>query len=675
MNRKLPQLTASTRYVFFSSLETEPSPYYQLLADTADDMLHDFANEIRYDSNNTSSNKINIALAFLQKAAQFERAKEKQFFSNFKTKYPNAEQIFNINLTNPSPEEYISFITNINSALKGINVFKNRLNTERERIQRNKSFNGKDFNKLSFNKNDMQKRVAQANDDALTFFKRGGKSGAKKGSGEGGESTFRDIFNRQNNMSKLTSIILQHYGADLLQFSKNKLQLSPRKTTALIKALSDEAYAMFLSENKILTKDSEIQLRSTILGPEFESFVKDLLDAPELSDALEDIADQYNLDKNTNIAGIKDNKIKDIKTDLLQSRGRILTEIPETITTEEWLKINGISDNFLKQMYKSSLTVSAQAYYVGEDLALIEQIKNRIYTVLGGGANPTDDLYAGKLITTVDASYNTNELENTLGRIGRDAYKNIKGLDNLETFFDNADKLRDARKLQQEQLDKAKEEINNLNEAGEYLLSHINIHTTIKGYTGAGVGQFKSEGGFGGASFGSNLVMQLNVLSQMADSGGIDLGDLSFLQFACVNAGGQMIGNFLKPSLENYFSIFVGFLMFNDAELMFEDTANWMSNIAISGVNDIHLYELNGVTFPSSYLLENTHQALVNISADLAQSNQKGVKAKLTTYNKGPINHDWEETSQTATSKTRLEIRFLAGFLDILNQISAAMPG
>ena len=49
--------------------------------------------------------------------------------------------------------------------------------------------------------------------------------------------------------------------------------------------------------NKILTENSEIQLRSTILGPEFESFVKDLLEAPDISEALEDIADQYNLNK------------------------------------------------------------------------------------------------------------------------------------------------------------------------------------------------------------------------------------------------------------------------------------------------------------------------------------------------------------------------------------------
>ena len=306
MNRDLPQLTAGTRYVYFSSLSKEESPLYQSLRDTAMDLLYDVQNDIKFDPNNQSMNKINVALDFLHKAAEFERAKEKQFFTNFKSKFPNAEQIFNINLTNPSESDYISFIANINSTLKGIKVFKNRLDTERRRMRRNAAFNKNNYDKLYYNEGELQKRVAQANDDALTFFKRGGKSKSKKGSGLGGEKNFKDIFNRQSNMSKIVSLIIQNYGVDLFQFGKNGLQLSPRKMNALIKVLTDEAYAMLLADNEVLTENSEIQIRSIILGKEFETFVNDLLNAPGLSDALEDVADQYNLSKDTNIQGIKE---------------------------------------------------------------------------------------------------------------------------------------------------------------------------------------------------------------------------------------------------------------------------------------------------------------------------------------------------------------------------------
>ena len=124
MNRDLPQLTAGTRYVFFSSLTKEASPLYKSLANTALDMLYDVQSDIKYDSENTSMNKINTALNFLEKAAIFERVKEVQFFTNFKTRYPNAEQVFNLNLTNPTQQDYIKFIANINSALKGIKIIK-----------------------------------------------------------------------------------------------------------------------------------------------------------------------------------------------------------------------------------------------------------------------------------------------------------------------------------------------------------------------------------------------------------------------------------------------------------------------------------------------------------------------------------------------------------------------
>lgn len=70
MNRNLPELTAGTRYVFFSSLEHEVSPIYTSLASYAEDMLYDIEEDIRYDSKNiNSTNKINVALSFLQKAA------------------------------------------------------------------------------------------------------------------------------------------------------------------------------------------------------------------------------------------------------------------------------------------------------------------------------------------------------------------------------------------------------------------------------------------------------------------------------------------------------------------------------------------------------------------------------------------------------------------------------
>ena len=100
-----------------------------------------------------------------------------------------------------------------------------------------------------------------------------------------------------------------------------------------------------------------------------------------------------------------------------------------------------------------------------------------------------------------------------------------------------------------------------------------------------------------------------------------------------------------------------------------------METNIISDVNDIHLYELNGATVPSSFLLQNTYEALAHISDDIQSTATRGTKAVLNTYNSGPVIGNWEQTLIDANKRTKLDMHFLAGFLDILNQINDAMPG
>jgi len=47
------------------------------------------------------------------------------------------------------------------------------------------------------------------------------------------------------------------------------------------------------------------------------------------------------------------------------------------------------------------------------------------------------------------------------------------------------------------------------------LISHINIHSTVKGYESAGSYAFEREGGFGGAAFGANLDSELKIIDAM----------------------------------------------------------------------------------------------------------------------------------------------------------------
>jgi len=99
------------------------------------------------------------------------------------------------------------------------------------------------------------------------------------------------------------------------------------------------------------------------------------------------------------------------------------------------------------------------------------------------------------------------------------------------------------------------------------ILAHINIHSTVKGYESAGSYTFEKEGGFGGAAFGSTLDSELKIIDSMAQAGGLDKLDIDKLFVAMINCGKLMIGADLKHTIENYFSAFMGMLMFNDANL------------------------------------------------------------------------------------------------------------
>ena len=675
MKKDLIRLTAGTRYAYFSSLYSETSPIYQKLGMQGKDALSSIMSSVHaemvIDPNN---DKITNALGYLQQAAQFERAKEIQFFKNLKSKYPEINKMFNINLDNPTTEDYIQFIIDINTALEGANNFKQQLNTEINRIKRNIEFDKtNNYKALTHNKENgqlVEKEVADSLKEDLFFMKRGR---------HGGKSVFDDIFFDRANESDITRIIMEQFGASLFIFHNNSLKLDAQRTNALIKILTDQAYKLLIAKFENLSSDFTIrteQISKIILGEDFTRFYENIMSAPSLYDALIDVAHQYKLKSgyDTDIK-VSETAIKNIKERLRQNYINIKKSIPTDQEFNDWLKSQGLTRSNLVALYKSTTEISALPYYTGEDLNLTTLIANHIYASLGGGKNPTDDIYAGHLVCTLDGKFDQSALEAKLSAIGRSAYRKIKATGGLDDFIYNTKLLKEARLQQEKEINNILKDIDKSQMGLKDLLSHINIHTTVKGYKNAGRNSFKAEQGFTGAAFGPNLIEQLNILDEMTHNGIISLLDIEDLQFALVNAGEQMIGKDYKSTLEDYFSMFVGFLMFNDAQLAYEDVSNWMKTNIISNVNDIHLYELNGATLPASFLLQNTYEALAGIQKDITSTATRGIKAVLKTYNKDPIPNDWDETLKVANQNTKLEMHFLAGFLDILNQINDAMPG
>ena len=158
----------------------------------------------------------------------------------------------------------------------------------------------------------------------------------------------------------------------------------------------------------------------------------------------------------------------------------------------------------------------------------------------------------------------------------------------------------------------------------------------------------------------------------MIEAGGLTPLDTEQLFIAMINCGKLMIGKALKPTIENYFSALMGMFMFNDATLFAADVNTWVQNsqLITGSVQDLHLYQLNGLVVPSSYILQETYNIMSQLQTNSFGPNYKGMQVKLTTYNKEPIRNDWEATSAAAIATTKLErMHFLAGFLDLLESL------
>lgn len=675
----LSDITVGQRYVFFSSLLKYPnrSKYYKL-GQQASQALASLKDDLTPSQNgiNNPTTKIDEALQFLKNAAEFERSKELRFFQNFQKMHPETIATFNLNINNI---DYVDFIANINRALKGTIQFQNELNYEFDRIKRYRSYDDK-LAKKEISKDQYQELL---NTDSPkervtnTYFKLDGST------------TFNSIIDNRSNMSVLSKIIIENYGAKLFMQQGDHIKLQPAMVAALIKILTDKLYQMLLieygrvsnSDNKLYERASKMALKNS----DYIQFINNLLESPGLYEALYSIADQHNMIPGKPLKNLKetDYQIKELLSRMKVAYDKI--ENP-SMSFEEYIKQHSDSLN-PREIIRAIHSVHSQPYYTGEDFSLTDLLVSHIFGVLGGRGNPTDDIEAGKLIIVVEDQTKQptafiKQEEQKLAKLQKEYFDQISRTTNLESFQENTRILRELRAKQQQALTEIRNEMNKNEQGLNYLLEHINIHDTVKGYTSAGRSTFERYEGFEGAAFGSNLNEQLKLITSLEATGGFSLADIEWLKFAMINAGKQMIGHKLKTSIEDYFSIFVGFFMFNDAALMVEDATNYIKNSTLTdqGVADLHMYQLNGVFIPSSYLLEHTYQALIGVTQDVngLNNDSQRTKAILHTYDSGPKTNNkgienWEATADAAEEVTKLEMKFLGGFFDLLDKIQQKM--
>lgn len=233
----------------------------------------------------------------------------------------------------------------------------------------------------------------------------------------------------------------------------------------------------------------------------------------------------------------------------------------------------------------------------------------------------------------------------------------------------------------------------------------IVIHSSVKSYTN----DFTTSQGFHGGSIGGSVEKQIQNIVTMQKLGGITMADAEWLTSAVYNSGPGLLYSKGKPTVEMILSSVAAMLLFEDygAQAVWYKQASepnkdpLMADVAGSlASNRIHIYRLNDVYVPASYILHLTKigfdQMARNNNLKLLEHNQ-GIRATIhndinitdrviKTSKKDKISYtkvknaspvtspqEWFDTFERNRKRVSINIVFLSGFLDILDKLDKQM--
>lgn len=166
-----------------------------------------------------------------------------------------------------------------------------------------------------------------------------------------------------------------------------------------------------------------------------------------------------------------------------------------------------------------------------------------------------------------------------------------------------------------------------------------------------------------------SIFSYIDYLASAGIGGGLNINsdDLKFLAYNLIP--GAIADDQIGP-LEKYFSLFAGMLMFDDVQNMASEAVQQLQSLSETGqVEQLHLYNLNGVYVPASMILEYTYQGMLDISQQISDNYAAQAHIILSNSNN---HHSYPERAKDA-NRTKVNITFLAGFTTLINNLFNAI--
>ena len=268
--------------------------------------------------------------------------------------------------------------------------------------------------------------------------------------------------------------------------------------------------------------------------------------------------------------------------------------------------------------------------------------------------------------------------------------QHIQNVDNAYKEFQDTIKKNKKLKalLDKAEQDRTKQEqkiVRIIQEIKEKITNTIYRSDTMKTYT-----QYQNRIGFIGGSIGTNLQQQLNSINSLFEEQGIGLfpDELSLLESLIINTSYySIIGKQYKGVIEKYLSAVAAFALFDEGGAEIEILKDKITT-KVQKKNSpkiLHLYRLNSIYFPGSYILQETLKGVLQLGKFMT-INTHGARVTINNpinYNiipnrpwklGDPINtHPWQQVSQYAQKNVQLQITFLSGMIQILKNLQNRM--
>ena len=328
--------------------------------------------------------------------------------------------------------------------------------------------------------------------------------------------------------------------------------------------------------------------------------------------------------------------------------------------------------------------------------------KNQVYPELFSSFSETFEQFKKNFSDAI-----VSDMNNTASKAEYTNYKNM-----AQRYFETEKTKKEAIRKLDEEYKKLKERINkqSINEEKkrrrlqdvekvydrflQSIKESLYVSSTVKTFT-----TYQNDIGFIGGDLGANVNSRINSFFDMFAAAGLPIASdteiKDWLEAAVLNCSPMsVVGEKNKDFIENLLSGLAVFTLFNEGAAEISILKEQIkSDEMISTDNDImHLYRLNGIYYPGSFVLKNVIKDLDEVIKMIKQTDRLTRSKNVMIYN--PANESmvpnrknskkgikkkqtdsdpWGTVAEKVSRSTQIKVLFLAGLLDIMKDLHEKM--